>query len=307
MQSKHLGTHKNLAAAIAIGMVACALAGGVGGAGAKTNHAWKAGPAIGGKGALLRPAVDPAALPPGYTVGSGDAVTARAGEQARADVTCPGKTKPVGGGAANTSTSTLVSINSSYPADNRSWRVYVNNLSDTDTTIAAYAVCVTLPESKYTVSGGVYTGAPGVQTQGTAMCDSGVVVGGGVYSLATDPAVSVNSLFPDSTTSWRADMNNGTGSPQSFSVYAICRNVKPAGYLLRVGTNRKNPAGSQTKVTVTCPGARVPLSGGAVSDSSSTLASLNESIPTGQSWISYENNETGADSSVTPYVICAGK
>jgi hypothetical protein len=34
---------------------------------------------------------------------------------------------------------------------------------------------------------------------------------------------------------------------------------------------------------------------------------LNESIPDGQSWLGFENNASGGDTSATPYAVCAGK
>jgi hypothetical protein len=102
-------------------------------------------------------------------------------------------------------------------------------------------------------------------------------------------------------------MNNATASAGSFTVWAICRNTKPGGYHVQVGSAVANQAGAQTQAQVACPGNSVPLSGGVFSSSPSTAVNLNESIPDNQSWLAYENNASGSDSSVTPYAICAGK
>ena len=204
------------------------------------------------------------------------------------------------------STSTLASINSSFPTGKRDWAVDLNNTSGVDTTMRVYAVCVNRSARKFTVTSAGFTASANAQSSGTVNCPSGVVVGGGVFSNSGSTAVNVNSVFPDTTTSWRADMNNATASDSVFTVWAICRDAAPVGYSRQIGAEVTNPAGSQTNVPVSCPGSSVPLSGGVLSSSGSTAVNVNESVPNGQSWVNYENNASGSDAGATPYAICAG-
>jgi hypothetical protein len=71
---------------------------------------------------------------------------------------------------------------------------------------------------------------PGVQKTTTVPCPSGtVVVGGGVSAASSSTQVNINSSYPLSEDSWRADVNNGSNSVTSFTVYAICVQQPAAG------------------------------------------------------------------------------
>jgi hypothetical protein len=303
----HLRRPAVLASGVAL-TAALTLVGGVGAAGAKTVHlATTAAAGAASSAKLGGSAVISNSLPAGYSIATSGTLTATNGVQTRGTVTCPGTLKPVGGGAYVASTSTLANLNSSFPVSKHTWAVDVNNASGADTTFQVYAVCIKRGNLAFTVNTNVFTAAANTQSSGTVGCPSGVVVGGGVLSSSGSTAVNINTLIPSGTSGWRADMNNATASANSFTVWAICRNTKPGGYSVQVGSAVDNPSGAQTRVQVACPGNSVPLSGGVFSSSGNTAVNLNESIPSGQTWLGYENNASAGDAAATPYAVCAGK
>lgn len=74
---------------------------------------------------------------------------------------------------------------------------------------------------------------PGEQVGGFATCPSGqIAVGGGGYGSSANPAQNMDASEPRKGSGssvpneWAAFFNNGTGTPDSFIVYAVC--VSPA-------------------------------------------------------------------------------
>jgi hypothetical protein len=74
----------------------------------------------------------------------------------------------------------------------------------------------------------------GQQTGGAVTCPSGQkAIGGGADISSTAPGTSLNSSFPDSSSSaggapidsWVAFVDNSTATSTSFAVYAICANT----------------------------------------------------------------------------------
>src|SRR5262249_58926451 len=88
-------------------------------------------------------------------------------------------------------------------------------------------------------------------------------------------------------------------------VYAICGNT-PKKYSIVGGSLVTVGAGTQVaNITATCPSAKAPaLSGGAFSDTFSTLANINSSIPTSTGWRIDANNASGSVEHVRAYAIC---
>ncbi len=84
--------------------------------------------------------------------------------------------------------------------------------------------------------------------------------------------------------------------------------AKPAGYLI-VSATFAAPNGAQTRGTAVCPkkgtAVRMPQGGGAVIESSSLGANINTSIPNGNEWLVDVNNNSGADTNVVVYAVCA--
>jgi hypothetical protein len=283
---------KSLSAVFVVGTAGLILMTGVPGAAALTNAA--------------RTTAAPASVPAGYTVVEAAPVDAANGLQSDAGATCPGKTRPVAGGASVGSTSREANISSSYPNGKNGWAVAVNNASGADIEIQAYAVCVTWSAAKFKIVTANFASRAGAQSSGRVVCAHGVVVGGGVHSASSNTGVNVNGLYPDTTTSWHVDVNNASVSPGKFSVWAICATKAPAHYSRVVGATEPNLAGSQTLVGITCPGSSVPLSGGVKSSAGNFNVNVNDSLPKTQGWISYENNPTTFNFNATGYAICAG-
>ncbi|HEY3827610.1 MAG TPA: hypothetical protein VGL57_00295 [Solirubrobacteraceae bacterium] len=74
---------------------------------------------------------------------------------------------------------------------------------------------------------------PGEQAGGFATCPSGqIAVGGGGYGSSANPAQNMDASEPRKGSGssvpnqWAAFFNNGTGTPDSFIVYAVC--ISPA-------------------------------------------------------------------------------
>jgi hypothetical protein len=282
----------SLSAVFVVGTAALTLMIGVPGAAALTGAA--------------RTTAAPASAPAGYTVVVAAPVDAVNGLESDAGATCPGKTRPVGGGASVDSTSREANISSSYPNGAHGWAVAVNNTSGADTEIQAYAVCVTWSAAAFKIVNANFKAPASVQTSGRVVCPHGVVVGGGVRSDSSSTGVNVNGLYPDTTTSWHVDVNNSTASPSTFSVWAICRTKAPAHYSRVVAGTVANIAGAQTFVGITCPGSSVPLSGGLMSSAGNFNVNLNESMPSTHGWTNFENNPTAFNFNATGYAICAG-
>jgi hypothetical protein len=137
---------------------------------------------------------------------------------------CPLKTKQLGGGGLSSSLSTLVNMNSTYPSSGHGahdWFTDENNASGFDTSVTSYAVCGSA-KGLTTVAGALTTAAPGVQTQGRAVCPGAEMpVGGGVLADTADTHVNINSSYPIGST-WYVYVNNGSAVPKTFTTYAIC-------------------------------------------------------------------------------------
>ncbi|TYB42718.1 hypothetical protein FXF69_28440 [Actinomadura chibensis] len=73
--------------------------------------------------------------------------------------------------------------------------------------------------------------APGLNT-GTATCPAGTVItGGGVVTPLGGNALTVQQYesFPSSESTWTVSFNNSPGTAGSYTVYAVCIPVTPAG------------------------------------------------------------------------------
>jgi hypothetical protein len=248
----------------------------------------------------------PSKAPAGYTVVSSGGITVAPGTQTHGEVSCPTPTKPVSGGVSTPSADLGVNMSSSYPKGPRNWAVNMNNASGTATSMYVYAVCIKRPAAQFTVNTAPFTAPANSQVVGVVPCPSGVVVGGGVRSSSTSTAVNIASIEPTNTTQWEAWINNATASNTSFTVWAICRNNQPAGYSRQMGAVVANPAGQDTYANATCPGAKVPLSGGIYSDGSGLHQNVNMSAPGGRDWLGYFNNGDAFDDNIFAVAICAG-
>jgi hypothetical protein len=79
----------------------------------------------------------------------------------------------------------------------------------------------------------------------------------------------------------------------------------PRGYRI-VSTARLTAlALSQAHASISCPAGKMPLGGGVYVSSPSTSADVNDSYPSGSSWVADVNNGSGADTTFTVEAICA--
>jgi hypothetical protein len=87
--------------------------------------------------------------------------------------------------------------------------------------------------------------------------------------------------------------------------------AKPAGYTIVTSAAFNLPSGSLVPGSVTCPKKKgvqtVPLSGGALIDSSSLEANINSSYPFATGWRADADNLSGTATMFTVYAVCANK
>ena len=302
-------------AALAVGAIGVALAGAATATLGATKHvalAHHAAHTAPGKRPGLF-SVTPDALPAKYTVVAKGPLALPANMQTHGFVLCPAKTVVYGGGVYSNSLSTAVNINSSYPTMT-AWDADVNNASASATTFSVFAVCAK-QNASWAIVGGTQVPAPaGVQTRATATCPAGdKILSGGGFSNSMNTLVNENSTFPTKTGKglsavygWAVDQNNGNASDSDVRVWAVCGHA--VGYKEVIGITVTSGAGMQTPGTVGCPAPKVPLGGGMLSNSASTLSNINTSFPStsDQSWAVFEDNATPGTVTFTPYVICAG-
>jgi hypothetical protein len=243
--------------------------------------------------------------PRGYQVVGSGSLGSPAGQQVHGAASCPAGKSVLGGGVFVTSTSVLVNVNSDYPSGN-GWAADVNNASGAATSFTVYAICGNTPK-KYGVVGGALTtvNASSQVTNITATCPNAAApaLSGGAFSDTFSTLANINSSIPTST-GWRIDANNASGSLEHVRAYAICGKVR--GYHVILGPTTANNNNTQTGSTATCDfGA--PIGGGAFSGSGSTHVSINTSYPSGNGWTAYmNNNNSGATNFFRTYVVCAG-
>ena len=248
----------------------------------------------------------------GYVVVSEEFVNP-AGAQSFGEVDCPAGKVAFGGGVLGNSFSLFQNVNSSYPAVSGGvavgWKGYVDNGSGDDSVFLVYAVCAKKP-AHYAVVSATFDNPTGMQTSAAVACptaSNGTQMkpfGGGAFSTSPALGQDINTTIPSKRTrSWRTDMNNGTGTDESFTVYAVC-GLK-AGWKVIQGPAVTNPANDQTSASVSCPAGLVSVGGGLYSSSGNTAVNLNGTYPnTSSSWLSYENNATAGNQTITPYVVC---
>jgi hypothetical protein len=252
----------------------------------------------------------PLTLPSGYTLVTSGPFDAPTGAQSHGSVTCPGTREPVGGGAFVASDFVLADINSSYP-EGQSWEVDVNNATGPDTNFTVYAECMSANLS-YTIA--TASGTTGLGERDAAIdCPAHTsVVGGGVVSDTTSTAVNVATSTPfgplgNGRSGWEVFMSSWQSAPTGYTVYAICRS-RPRGWSIQTGSAVSVLPGLQAEATVSCPGASVPLGGGAVTQFSTTAETIaiNSSNPSANTWAVYVNNDESTTTTAWASTVCAG-
>jgi hypothetical protein len=162
----------------------------------------------------------------GYVQEKSASVSNPAASQNGAGFGCPSGKQLLGGGALSSSRSTLVNLNSSWPAGmTLVWNIDMNNASSASATFNVYAVCASLNVAGtgyQLVEGAPVANPPASQTAASAGCPSGLsALGGGVASTSTATAVNINTTSPF-TGGWGGDENNAGGSNEFVTAFVLC-------------------------------------------------------------------------------------
>jgi hypothetical protein len=248
--------------------------------------------------------------PPGYTVVGGTAHSLASGGTLAVRVACPAGTVPVGGGAVNDSSSTLVDLTGSYPvAKTHSWVSRAYNGSVAPAPFAAFAICMTKP-AKYKIVKAVTTSIAPLTGAGIfgAACPTGTVVLGGGVKDGSDRYEAIESSYPSpgSPNNYWYIVENNRDPLHSHPAtsYSVCGKA-PVGYQLVESSLLDNPPGTQSLGVAACP-TGVALSGGAYSDAPDLYVDINTSWPETGGWTAYMNNATSTDYQFYTWAVCAG-
>jgi hypothetical protein len=259
------------------------------------------GSAAAARRALVVRAVS-AANPKGYEVVTGATKTAQGGPKAvTVNVTCPASTVAVGGGESNNSGLTLDSLSGSYPSGAK-WIATVGKGSSQKITVHAQAVCITKPAGFRVVTKTVSNSAQS-QTEGIASCPSGLVAIGGGVKTTSALQQALNSDETGNGSNWVVYENNRDLTAHNYQVFVVCAK-KPAGYTITTSSPWPSPGSTQVSGDVACPSG-VPLSGGALSNSSDLYADMNTSESFTGGWEVDMNNVSSTPTTFTVQVICA--
>jgi hypothetical protein len=271
-----------------------------------STMAWAAPAAAAGSG-LAGPAT---AKPADYKIVSAD-FSAPAGLDASGKVACPKvkgtQTVPLSGGVLIDGTSLESSINSSWPAA-MGWNGRVSNASAAAVGFTVYAVCAKKLTGYVQQKSASVSNPAGSQNGAGYKCPTGdELLGGGALSTSQSTLVNLDSSWPAGTSIWYVYVNNASSTHESFNVYHLCAklNVPATSYQLVAGTPVVNAAGTQSGASVFCPGGLSTIAGGLVNTSTSIDVTLNTTFPFAGGWGGDENNGSGADATLTAYVLCA--
>lgn len=220
---------------------------------------------------------------------------------------CPAGTVVIGGGGSSNSTSTLVAIGSSHPQHpGNDWEMGFDNNSASDSAGTVYAICANKPKG-YRIVHTIQDNPSGQLTSVVATCPRGRKgLGGGGYMGGPATTITLHDSYPSGSKQWVIHMGNGSaGDEKLVYSFEVC-GEKVKGLVKVEGSPTSNPAGSQSGANVFCPGAEVPIGGGAQASSSAISVDMNSSYPISNGWHVDENNRSGSAESFTPWVVCAG-
>ena len=161
----------------------------------------------------------------GYLQQKSAAVKNPAGAQSGAGYLCPKGDQLLGGGELSSSRSTLVNLDSSWPAGTSGWYVYVNNGSTAAATFNVFHVCAKLNVSAThyeLVSGTPRSNPSGAQTEAEVFCPGGLsTIGGGLVTSSLSIDSTLNTTFPFAG-GWGGDENNFSGASATLTAYVLC-------------------------------------------------------------------------------------
>lgn len=160
--------------------------------------------------------------PTNYKVVKAKAVKNPSGRHTVATASCPSGSKPIGGGAAATSSDLFTNMASTFP-QGKAWRVDENNASAGGDMVTPFAICGQVPGYHVVVGpAGNLTAQTEVLT--TADCPSGLIaIGGGAFASTSSVGVNINETGPgESDNEWISFINNDSGVNFTGSSVAVC-------------------------------------------------------------------------------------
>jgi hypothetical protein len=135
--------------------------------------------------------------------------------------TCNLESMPmISGGLQIAGKSLQATLHDSRPTLDNGWSVRVNNNSGTMRNIYMWGVCQP-GLGAHVVLGTPVSNPPLTQTVASAMCDTGVPLGGGVGASSDSTLVSVNSSLPI-TGGWEIYENNGSLGLDTVRAWVVC-------------------------------------------------------------------------------------
>jgi hypothetical protein len=240
--------------------------------------------------------------PAGYKVVISTELTAPDGADTRGTVKCPAGTVPFGGGAIVSSPSTRANVGSTFPSGG-TWFGDIKNASGAATTFQVEVICGKRPKGYTVVRGANVVNPVGSQSRAVATCPAGTrPLGGGGTSNAFSSFVDMNRTGPKGR-SWVVKENNASATEAELTAVVVCGKVN--GYRVVTGPAFSAPAGGQKGGSAVCPAPTVPIGGGVFTTSKSVGVNVEGTIPSGDRWDSFMNNNTGFPATATAVAVCA--
>ncbi|HET7741019.1 MAG TPA: hypothetical protein VFL67_10260 [Mycobacterium sp.] len=194
------------------------------------------------------------------------------------------------------------------------WRV-VSSVVATIVLAAAFASSAGAapPPGYVVVHSASITASIDSQSHGVVACPGGTVpLGGGANVHSTSFQADMANSYPVGTEGWAADINNGTGTAFTFTVWVVC-GTQPTGYTLVESPLQIDlPPNGTTLLSQACPLGTKVLGGGGSTDTASTALAIASTYPskkligthTQYSWNVVFDNATSTDAFGTTWAIC---
>jgi hypothetical protein len=235
---------------------------------------------------------------------TGDPVPSPTMTQRRGTAHCAIGSVPLGGGVITQSTSSQVSVNSSFPILG-GWAADVSNVSSADTTFEVQVICAEKPSHYVKVKSASKANPAATHTTVVATCPTGTKpLGGGAASTSGSTFVTLSSTAPAGPRSWQISENNGSGEDAKVVAFALCANVP--GYVVVSGPVVAVPGNSIASLGALCPDDKLPTGGGAVIQSKSLGAYLNlTTFGNSHDWVSFASNTSAVPFKASSKVVCS--
>jgi hypothetical protein len=254
-----------------------------------------------GLATLSQPAL--AAPPPGYTVVSSGPMISAGNAVTRTVLECPVGLVPFGGGVSNPLFGPQ-SVNSSFPTPT-GWSAAVSNPGP-PSTFEVIFTCGTRPKHYSIARSASVLVQPGEARNAVAVCPTGSdPLGGGGFSDSGLIQISTAASYPVPG-EWLVAERNGSATASHVTAFAACGRVR--GYRL-VSRPISVLNDGLTLGGAACPGTKVPLGGGAVTNAPGLRIDLYSTFPIDGDWdtdVRYVAAVGDPTVLWQPFVVCAG-